>query len=121
MCIILPMKLITDISTNVYHTFQHLIPSHSEYLVRNQVRAVNQQDLVVQAVKCAPFPTPMAWRRCKYIDLGKALKKTIESVIIIIPRWTSPPSFLRSAIPFFALVFDELGNQVSLQTNFGNV
>ena len=69
----------------------------------------------------APFPTPMAWRRCKYIDLGKALKKTIESVIIIIPRWTSPPSFLRSAIPFFALVFDELGNQVSLQTNFGNV
>ena len=57
----------------------------------------------------------------KYKMLGKGLKKAIDSLIMIIPCRTLPPSFLRAviALGFFscAVLKKIFGNQVSLQTN----
>ena len=48
----------------------------------------------------------------------------IESVIMIIPPGTlPPPACLKTliALGLFCVVFYDLGNQVCLETNFGNV
>ena len=55
-------------------------------------------------------------------SLTKGRVKTIKSVIMIIPH-RPPPSFLRAVIALgFSPVFsDELGNQVYLETNLGDI
>ena len=55
---------------------------------------------------------------------GRRRKKIIESVIMIIPRRTPPPSFLKNVIAlrfFFATFFINWMIQVCLETHFGYV
>ena len=86
---------------------------------------LDTQNLSYHIVRCAQTSEFCMGREGNVVIFREGVKKKIESVIMIIPCRTTPPSFLRTVIGlgffFRDVFFINPVSQVCLKTHFGYV